>query len=537
MAGPLAGLDKLPAQLGAFWRGLAGGQRFAFLSILLITLGVLTLLFRVVSEPQYTTLYANLSPEDASTIVDELSTAQVRFKLTHAGTSIQVPVERVYDLRLELAAKGLPSSGPVGFELFDENGLGMTPFQQRVHFRRALEGELARTISQLAPVRSARVHITIPKKTVFQRDRVQPRAAVVVTLAPGRSLSEAETNGIAQLLSGSVEGLQANQITILDASGRLLAQPGSEQADMLAAETFALQRRIERDLSQRAMTLLDASLGRGNAVVTVSARINTRHFEETAERVRPEETAVVSEQRSEETRSEPSFSSGGVPGVAANIPGGAPAGQTAGALGTETITRETINFDFSRSSSRTVVPIGEIQQLSVAVLVDGTYSSPETAEGEEPAEPVYQPRSEQEIQQISEIVKHAIGFDSERGDVIAVQTIAFRSPLADFQIEEVPFWKSPELFMLLPAVGRVFALLAGLTLISVLVLRPALRQLSALPGSIPGTPMMPSMPGMPIPQLTPEQQTLEVKAAELAIPINKDQAKNVADALKSWLRE
>lgn len=515
---------------------MSGAQRFAFASIMLLTLGAGALLINIASEPAYAVLYAQLSPEDAAGIVDELSTAQVPYKVTHAGTTVQVPIERIYDLRLELAAKGMPSSGPVGFEVFDGNGLGMTPFQQRVHFRRALEGELSRTIARLAGVRSARVHVTLPEKALFKRNKIKPRAAVVVSLVPGRSLSGMEATGITQLLSGAVEGLEANQITILDTRGQLLARPGSEDGDMLAAEVLSVQRGIERDLARRAETLLDAALGSGKAVVTVAAVINSKRFEETQERVNPDESAVVSEQRVEESRSEPSaIAGGGVPGVAANVPGGQGEGAPT-EPSTETITRETLNFDVSRSSTHTIVPMGQIQRLSLAVMVDGTYSVPEVVEGEEPGTPVYQPRSPEEVQQITEIVKRAVGFDATRGDLIEVQNFPFRSPLAEFPTEEVPFWESPQLFVLLPMVGRVVGLLGGLALLAFLVIRPALAQLASVPriaGPVgPGSAAMPAGIGM-----TEEQQALQVRAAELAIPLNKDQAKSVAHAIKSWLRE
>jgi flagellar M-ring protein FliF len=535
MPGLLSGLERLPEQLAAFWKGLSGAQRFAFISIVLMTFGGVALLVNIAGEPQYAVLYSDLSPEDSAKIVDELSTGQVPFKLTHAGTTVQVPLERVYDVRLELAAKGMPTSGPIGFEVFDGNGLGMTPFQQRVNFRRALEGELARTISRLAPVQSARVHITIPEKAVFQRDKVKPRAAVVLNLLPGQSLSGTEASGIAHLLSGSVEGLEANQITLLDSTGRLLARPGSEDGDVLAAEALDVQRGIERDLARRAETLLDAALGSGKAVVTVSAAISTRRFEETQERVNPDESAVLSEQRVEESRSEPSALAGGVPGAAANVPGGPGAEVASLQPSTETVTRETLNFDISRSSSRTIVPMGQIQRLSIAVMVDGTYTTPAVAEGEEPAAPEYQPRAPAEIQQITEIVKRAVGFDAERGDLIEVQNFPFRSPLEDFPTQNVPLWKSPELFVLLPTVGRVVTLLGGLALLALLVIRPALGQLTSLPGVSGGLGGVPGGPGGM--GLTAEQQALEIKAAELAIPISKDQAKTVAEAIRTWLRE
>src|SRR5262245_6163244 len=184
------GFSRLGGQLTLFWRQLGAAQKLAFIAIALITLGAGSLIVHLASEPDYSTLYANLTPEDASRIVDDLTTANVPYRLTQAGTAIQVPMERVYDLRLELASKGMPQSGPVGFEVFDNNAsLGMTPFQQQVHFRRALEGELERTIGRLQPVRWARVHINLPERTAFQRRQVQPTAAVVLGMAQGQTLS------------------------------------------------------------------------------------------------------------------------------------------------------------------------------------------------------------------------------------------------------------------------------------------------------------------------------------------------------------
>lgn len=531
----LGGLDKLPQQLASFWTSMNGAQRFAFLSIGLITAGVLALLVNIAREPEYATLYAELSPEDSAAILDELSTAQVPFKLTHAGTSIQVPVERVYDIRLELAAKGLPASGPVGFEVFDDNGLGMTPFQQRIRFRRALEGELSRTIARLAPIHSARVHITLPERAVFKRDQAKPRAAVVVTLTPGRTLNSAEANGITHLISGAVDGLDASQITILDSSGRLLARPGGDEDDLLAAEVLGVQQGIETQLARRAQKLLDAALGAGKSVVTVTAAIDRKRFEETKSRVNPDETAVLSEQRVEESRSEPVPTSGGIPGTPSNVPGGAGAEPAPAAPpSTEEVTRETINFEISRSESRTVIPLGQIQRLSIAILVDGKYLPQEAAEGEPPPPPQYEPRSEEELQQIGEIVKRAVGFDAERGDVIEIQNFAFRSPLEDLPAEEIPFWQRPELFVLLPTLGRIFGLLAGVILLSTLVLRPALQQLATSPLRRAARTHTGEADESGV---SPDQQALEIRKAELAIPIDKTQAKDVADAIRGWLRE
>ena len=214
-------LAQLFADLGKFWQGLSSAQRIAALSIALITGGALALLVNLASRPQYTTLYSDLSPTDAQSIVEQLRTRQVPFELTHAGTTIQVPLQRVYDMRLELAAQGLPNSGPVGFEVFNDSGLGLTPFQEKVRYRRALEGELSRTISQIDSIESARVHINIPGRAVFRREQKKASAAVVVKLRSGRALGTDKAAGIGHLVSAAIEGLESDQVTLLDTKGRL----------------------------------------------------------------------------------------------------------------------------------------------------------------------------------------------------------------------------------------------------------------------------------------------------------------------------
>ena len=524
-------LAKLFADLGKFWQGLNSAQRIAALSIALITGGTLALLVNLASRPQYTTLYSELSPSDAQTIVEQLRSRQVPFKLTHAGTTIQVPLPRVYDMRLELAAQGLPSAGPVGFEVFNDSGLGLTPFQEKVRFRRALEGELSRTISQIDSIEFARVHINIPERAVFRREQKKASAAVVVKLRGGRALGVSETAGIGHLVSAAVDGLVADQVTLLDTKGRLLARAGSSDGEGLATAAFDAQRVIEKNLSERAQTLLDAALGEGRSVVTVSALIDRRRIEENQDRINPDETAVLSEQVTEEERSESSASAGGVPGTPTNVPGGAGATTAAGPPSTETVTRATTNFEVSRTKSHTVIPMGSLQSLSVAVLVDGNYTTPEAAPGEEeaaPPKPVYEPRSAEEIGQITQIVQRAVGFNEERGDQIAVQNLQFRSPLQDVgSAASLPLWRSPELFPLLPSVARTLALLGGIVMLIFFVLRPALKQLSVANVIASGPTQQQGETGM-----------LELpKQGELVIPISKDDARLAANTMRQWLRE
>jgi flagellar M-ring protein FliF len=514
-------------------------QRLAFLSVALIAFGTIALLVNLGSEPSFGTLYSDLTPEDASAVVDELNSGQVPYRLTHAGTTVLVPIERVYDVRLEMAANGLPASGPVGFEIFNENTLGMTPFQQRIQLRRALEGELARTISRLSSVDWARIHINMPDRALFKRERQHPTASVVLSLQSGRVPSASEVSGVTHLVAGAVEGLDSDHVTILDARGRLLARPGGEDADALAADVLDVQRSVESKLAQRAQSLLDATLGAGKSIVTVSAAVNRKRFEETSNRVNPDESAVISEQRTEEERSTPASALGGVPGTPSNVPGGLePEGGGGGENSTETIARETLNFDVSRSTSQTVVPMGEVTKLSVAVVVDGTYTTPPPAEGaEEEATPeaIYEPRSDEELNQLAEIVKRAVGFDQQRGDEFEIQNLRFPSPLEDVAAKPLPYWRSPEFMMLVPTVTRGVAVVGGLLLLVLLVLRPALRQLSQAQAF--STQTADGAPGAGPGGSGEETFRIADPDAELAIPVTKDQAKEVANAMRQWLRE
>jgi len=535
-------VEQILAQLVGFWRGLNAAQRIAFSAVALITSGALALLVTLAGRPDYATLFANLEPADAAKLVDELESQQVPHRLAHAGTTIQVPAERVYDLRIALATKGLPATGPVGFEAFDQMSLGSTPFQERVRFRRALEGELARTISQLDPVHWTRVHINLPDRKVFLRDAAKPSASVVVSLRSGYSLSNGEVQGIGHLVAGAVEGLSVDQVTIVDTRGRMLARAGSgEDQDLGAAEVLDVQRSLERRLAARAQELLDAALGAGTSVVTVAANLDRRRIEEDQDRINPEETAILSEQTTEETRTEPgSTVSGGVAGAAANVPGGVAPETSGGGTSREEIARTTTNFEVSRTRSRIVTPMGAVERLSVAVLVDGTYEAAAApAEGETPAEPAtrtYKPRSSEELTQIGEIVKRAVGFNDQRGDVIEVQNLPFRSPLEDVAAPAPGIWERPEIFTLLPGLSRALAVLLGICLLIFLVIRPALKQLTLAnivsASAAAGVPVAAGETGSaePLAKLVSDAERLRRQLAS-------ENPKLVADAMKQLLRE
>ena len=219
-----------------------------------------------------------------------------------------------------------------------------------------------------------------------------------------------------------------------------------------------------------------------------------------------------------------------IPGTQSNVPRGTEA-QTGSEPAVESITRETINFEVTRATSHTVIPIGALQRLSVAVLVDGQYTTPETAEGEPPAQPQYQPRTDEELQQIAEIVKRAVGFDEDRGDLIEVQNLPFRAPLAS-PLDEPGFWEGPEVRLFVPTIIRGVAVIGGILLLALLVLRPALQQLATT-----GSQTVPLGARAAVGAGTAESPLQLEESAELAVPLSKDQAALVADAMKQWLRE
>jgi len=343
-------------------------------------------------------------------------------------------------------------------------------------------------------------------------------------MIPGQALAGSEIAGITQLVAGSVEGLKGPNVTIVDSKCNLLSKVGGDAENVLAGNAFEMQRSVESQLAGRAQGLLDAAPRPGKAVVTVAATITRRHFQEKQARVNPDESVVVSENRSEEQRSTPAAAFGGIPGTPSNVPGGEPPDASPAANGSETVTREQNKFEVSRSESETIVPMGEVTKLSVAVLVDGTYTP--AAEGAEDHAPIYAQRSADELATYGQIVRSAIGFDESRGDQIQVQNLRCRSPIEDLVLEPPAIWESPEVRMLLPGLVRTLALIGGLLILVLFVLRPALQQLAAIPlakerseTALDSTPRIPTTD------------------AELAIPVTTDQAKQVAEAMRQWLRE
>ncbi|MDH4085312.1 MAG: flagellar basal-body MS-ring/collar protein FliF [Nitrospira sp.] len=380
-------------------------------------------------QPDMQVLFTNLGSEDAAAIIDKLKETKVPYETTGGGSTVLVPSEQVHDLRLQLATQGLPHGGGVGFEIFDRTSIGMSEFVQKLNYRRALQGELARTIAQMPEVERARVHLAIPERRLFASEQEKARGSVILTLRNGQQLSQAQVQGVIHLVSSSVEGLQARDVTIVDGHGRMLSATVTDDASGLTNTQLDYQRNVEKDVETRIQTMVERIVGPNKAVVRVSSLVDFRKVETTEERYDPNSQVVRSEQRGQEKANGTNGVGGGVPGVESNVPPGTDQEPAQTSSNNSQTKNETVNYEISRTVSKIVEPVGVIKQLSVAVLVDGMYEPIKAGEGDTTDAPAaarkYIPRSEEDLKRIEDIVKKAMGFSAERQDQVQVVNVQF----------------------------------------------------------------------------------------------------------------
>jgi len=416
----LTGLGELPTPKKILILGLLGTAAAGFVFFILS-----------LQKPSFVLLYSGLSSSDASAVVEELRKERVPYQIGAEGGSILVPGDKLYEARLSLAGKGLPQNG-VGFEIFDKVNIGTTEFVQKMNYQRAMQGELARTISQIDGVERSRVHISIPEETVFVEDQQETTASVFLKLKPGFKLQAGQVKGISYLVSGAVEGLKAENVTIMDTNGKVLSGPRDEDPVLgLSNSQVEMQQILERHLEKNIQTMLEKVIGPGKVVAQVSATLNFQQVQKTEEIYDPNVTAVRSEQTSKEKSSGQNGTPSGVPGVASNVPG--EGGGAASGLSSKTSQRqsETINYEINKVTRQVIDPVGTIQRLTVAVLVDGTYKP---VEGSEEME--YIPQTKEQMAQYETLIKGVVGFDAKRGDEIHVENIPFQTGSDDSWVEK-----------------------------------------------------------------------------------------------------
>ncbi len=417
-------VDKFPNSVMAAVREWPRARKFSFAAVALLCLMFFGLIIAQTQRADYRLLFANLPNEDAGAVVSWLNGAKIPYQLEDGGKEIHIPADKVYETRLELAGIGLPQGGGVGFEIFDKQSFGLTDFAQKVNYRRAMQGELARTIASLGPVEAARVHLALPEKRVFKEQQQAATASVILKLVPGRQLAESQVQGIVNLVAGSVEDLEMGRVTVIDSSGRVLSKSTIDgDAGPMVASKLDYQSAVETRLEARAQSLLDRALGTGNSLVQVTAALDFSQRERLEESYDPERSAVRSEQASEEKGGTEMV--GGVPGAKANLGDG----QQERKVIPNSRTDETTNYEISKVVSKLVAPVGEVKNISVSVLV---------ADRLQPAgdggESSYVPRSVEELASIETMVRSALGLNDSRGDQISVVSRTFER---DFFAEDV----------------------------------------------------------------------------------------------------
>ncbi|MCD6534022.1 MAG: flagellar M-ring protein FliF [Deltaproteobacteria bacterium] len=398
-----------------------------------LAIGIITAI-TVYLSTAYAPLYYNLPTEDAAGVVDYLQRNRIPYRLTDSGHTIKVAKDDVYEIRLKLAGSQIMRGG-VGFEIFDKTNLGVTEFVQNINFQRALQGELARTINEIKQIDSARVHLVLPKKTLFTEDQQDATCSVILKLHTGARLRRDQVEGIMALVAGSVAGLEQGKVTVLDTFGTTLSKDLGKQAGQgqMSVNEMNFRKQYESNLEERLQSMLERVVGQRNVVVRVSADLDFNKVEKTEEIFDPDQVAIRSEHRLNEKTVNQEATAGGIPGTNSNVPGKESKQSTEnGRRNNADKTDELRNYEISKLVSRTVMPIGAVRKISVAVMVDGRYKS-----GSKDQEKTYSPRSETEIQVYTNMVKKAIGFNKKRGDQVEVASIAFNNESLNLEVKEL----------------------------------------------------------------------------------------------------
>jgi flagellar M-ring protein FliF len=387
-------------------------QKFMLGGGILVTLALLTALLFLMNEPTYTSLYSGLSQEDASKVIEYLGAQKIIYKIDDNGQTIKVPHEKVYELRLALAGKGIPSSGIIGYEIFDKTTMGMSEFMQKLNYKRALEGELARTIQQQDGVAGVRVHIVIPQKTIFKEEEKNPSASVVLKLKNNSLPSKENIQAIVNLLCGSVEGLQSSKVSIIDTKGRILNSDSDEGPLAFASsKQYEVKRSVENYLVQKAQSILDNVVGYGNAMVQITADLNFDQVEKTMEQYDPESQVAVSEQT-----------------IKVNNQGKAQSDTT-----TQSNDNAVTNYEINKTIQKVIEGSGNIKRLSVAAVINDI---PKEVKKGDKTEVVYESRPQDQIKKLENIIKNAVGIDVTRNDQFSIVNIPFEAKQIDNNNDE-----------------------------------------------------------------------------------------------------
>ena len=467
-------------QAKEIWNRLPMTGRVATALAAIATLGLVGAIIYYGSQGDYGVLFSDLKPADAQTIVEKLKAENVPYTLTASGTTVSVPAERVSELRLQMAGTGILSGGHVGFDLFDKTSFGATDFAQQVNFRRAVEGELAKTLEGMDEIEQARVHITPKKESVFTEKEEGAKASVMVRVRQSKELTNERTEAIVSLVSSSVEGLDPSNVSVMDTRGRLLTSGRGKPGSFGDAGAFNAQleskRKYETETAARIVSLIEPIAGEGRVRADVAADVDFSQIEQTEEKYNPQSQVVRSQQTAQETRTSSSVNPvSQAVGVRSNDPTAQTQNTTTQNTqsGNDQRTTNQTNYEIDKTVKRTVGGGGRVNRMTVSVLVDYKNVNETNVT-----------RSPDELQKIQELVAAAVGTDEKRGDSIVVQTMPFDKPQIDEAGAASWFEKNNQLTS---SLIKYAVLIFIALLLFLFVIRPARKALKAAmtPGSEP----------------------------------------------------
>ncbi|WP_420477247.1 flagellar basal-body MS-ring/collar protein FliF [Noviherbaspirillum sp. ST9] len=436
-------------------------------------------------QPDYRVLFSNFSDRDGGAIVAALQQSNVPYKFADGGSAILVPANQVHDVRLKLASQGLPKGGNVGFELMENQKLGVSQFLEQVNFQRALEGELARSIQSVGAVQAARVHLALPKASVFVRDQQKPTASVLLNLHAGRSMDPQQVSAIVHLVASSVPDLPTKNVTVVDQNGNLLSETGNKSSNGLDPTQLKYVQELQQSIVKRIESIVTPIVGPNNVRAEATADVDFSHSEQAAETYKPNGTpnaSTIRSQQSSESQSNGSLGASGVPGALSNQPqpnatapiaGASAPGSTPQAAATPSgnVQKDmTVNYEVDKTVRYVQQPMGGIKRLSVAVVVN--YKKEVAKDGKVSMKPL----SDAEKAQINDLVKEAMGFNKDRGDSLNVVNSPFAGPEKE-EIPETPIWKRPEAIDMGLSGGKYLLGIAILAYLFFGVLRPLFRRI------------------------------------------------------------
>src|SRR5690242_18544709 len=456
----------------------------AMAAVTLALIGFFSFVMLQMTSPQMVPLFTDLSVDDSGSIVKDLERQAVPYQLKNDGTIVMVPKDMVARLRMKLAESGLPKGGGVGYEIFDKSdALGATTFVQNINHLRALEGELARTIRSIERVQAARVHLVLPERPLFSREKVEPSGSIVLKVRG--ALEPQQVRAIRHLVATAVNGLKPERVSVIDETGKLLADGATPGDPLSGASSDERKLAYENRLRTEVEAIVSSVVGSGRARVQINADFDVNRITQTSDKFDPDGRVVRSSQTREEQSAAGARGDGSV-SVGNELPGGNQGAGGGPAVGEQNKkTEEIVNYEISRTTKTEVIEAGRVNRVSAAVLVDGIYSK------NDKGELAYQPRPKEEIDRIAALVRSAIGFDAKRGDQVEVVNLRFAETTPS-PINEPTGWMSYLQFTKEDIVrGAELGVMALLGLVVLLmVVRPLVRRIITPDGLLPGQAMI-----------------------------------------------